>query len=316
MLAGAYRLRLPLPWPGVPHVNAWAIRSGDGFVLFDTGLHTDSSIDDLDIALQMCGLQLQDATLLVCTHAHSDHYGQARDILERAGCELWMHPRHEHEISMLTDRSAQIERRLQMARDAGAPAEQLRDFRTRLHSVGLGLSAVAHPDRPLLDGVRIATDLGDWVAYETPGHAPSHVCLFQPERRLLISGDHVLGRISLHFDYGHTPDPIAEYLRSLDVVQALDARLCLAGHGRTFTDVRAHIDGSRALVRERLDATLSALAAGPLTGYQTMGKLFQAQLSDFVGPFALYETLASLRHLQVTGAVSEVPGQPLRWMAD
>ena len=39
---------------------------------------------------------LEHVRLLVCTHAHSDHYGQAAPIVERAGCELWMHPNHEH----------------------------------------------------------------------------------------------------------------------------------------------------------------------------------------------------------------------------
>ena len=33
-----WRLRLPLPWPGVPHVNAWVIAAGTGVVLVDTGL--------------------------------------------------------------------------------------------------------------------------------------------------------------------------------------------------------------------------------------------------------------------------------------
>ena len=65
---------------------------------------------------------------------------------------------------------------------------------------------------------------------------------------MLISGDHLLGRVSLYFDYGYTPDPPGEFLHSLDVVDALDARLCLAGHGRTFTDVQAHIDANRELV--------------------------------------------------------------------
>src|SRR5207249_10244353 len=44
------------------------------------------------------------------------------------------------------------------------------------------------PSRQLVDGVPFATDLGTWHTLETPGHAPSHVCFFQPERRLLISG--------------------------------------------------------------------------------------------------------------------------------
>ena len=37
VLPGIWRLRLPLPWPGVPHVNAWALQAGDGIVLVDTG---------------------------------------------------------------------------------------------------------------------------------------------------------------------------------------------------------------------------------------------------------------------------------------
>ena len=102
--------------------------------------------------------------------------------------------------------------------------------------------------------------------HETPGHAPSHVCLFQPERRLLISGDHLLGRISLYFDYGYSPDPVGEFLHSLDVVEELDARLCLAGHGRTFTDVHAHVDGNRELVAERLAATAAALGGRAADG--------------------------------------------------
>ena len=44
----------------------------------------------------MCNLRLEDIRLVVCTHAHSDHYGQAATIVERAGCELWMHPHYEH----------------------------------------------------------------------------------------------------------------------------------------------------------------------------------------------------------------------------
>ena len=90
MLPGVFRLRLPLPWPGVPHCNAWAVASGDGFVLFDTGMHQPDSLAHLERALAMCNLRLEDSRLVVCTHAHSDHYGQAASVVQRAGCELWM----------------------------------------------------------------------------------------------------------------------------------------------------------------------------------------------------------------------------------
>ena len=69
------------------------------------------------------------------------------------------------------------------------------------------------PARDLVPGVEVVTDHGAWQVYETPGHAPSHVVLHLPAQRLLLSGDHVLGRISLYFDHGWTPDPVGEFLR-------------------------------------------------------------------------------------------------------
>src|SRR5437773_669682 len=148
-------------------------------------------------------------------------------------------------------------------------------LRVPLGAEGPGIARVVEPDRELVDGVTFATDLGTWHTLETPGHAPSHVCFFQPERRLLISGDHLLGRVSLYYDYGWTPDPAGEFLSSLDKVEDLDARLCLAGHGRTFTDVRAHIHANRALVAERLQRARQALAAGePLTAYEVIPHVY------------------------------------------
>ena len=120
------------------------------------------------------------------------------------------------------------------------------------------MAGIIEPDRPLVDGVVVDTDLGPWEVVETPGHAPSHVCLFQRERRLMISGDHLLGRISLYYDYGYSPDPAGEFLQSLERVEDLAPRLCLPGHGRTFADVEAHIPANRGWSRtaERIQDVL------------------------------------------------------------
>src|ERR1039457_2233940 len=268
VLPGVFRLRLPLPWPRVPHCNAWAVAAGDGVVLFDTGMHQPGSLAHLERAMQMCGLTLEDVRLVVCTHAHSDHYGQAASVVERAGCELWMHPNHAHMRSWAEDPDAAIDRRLEVARQSGVPEEPLRRYAAERGSRESGIAAAIEPDRDLLPGVIVETDLGPWTVHETPGHAPSHVCLFQPEHRLLISGDHLLGRISLYFDYGSSPDPVGEFLHSLNVVERLGARLCLPGHGRTFADVHAHIQGNRKLVHERLERVQEALGEGPLTAFE------------------------------------------------
>jgi glyoxylase-like metal-dependent hydrolase (beta-lactamase superfamily II) len=317
VLPGVFRLRLPLPWPGVPHCNAWAVADGDGFVLFDTGMHQSGSLANLERALAMCDLRLEDAHLVVCTHAHTDHCGQVATVLERAGCEVWMHPNHEHMTRRLEDPEAVLARRLEVARQSGVPEEPLRRYaESQSGQRETGIAGPIEPDRDLLAGVTVATDLGGWVAYETPGHAPSHVCLFQPERRLLISGDHLLGRISLFFDYGYSPDPVGEFLSSLDVVEKLGARLCLAGHGRTFTDVQAHIQGNRTLVGERLSSVLDAVrGGGEPTAFEIVPRVYGSLLSKPSAQWLLSKALAYLTHLEAVGEVERIPGEPERWTA-
>ena len=141
-------------------------------------------------------------------------------------------------------------------------------------------------------------------------HAPSHVVLHQPERRLLISGDHVLGRVTLVFDEGHTPDPVGEFLESLDRVDALDTRLALSGHGRPFTDVRGHISANRSLVSIRLDATRVALAQGPGTPFELAGRIYGELLSEATASWLLSKTRSWLTHLERLGEARRDDAEP------
>jgi glyoxylase-like metal-dependent hydrolase (beta-lactamase superfamily II) len=262
----------------------------------------------------MVGLKVDHVRLVVCTHAHSDHYGQAASIVERAGCELWMHPDHAHMTANVDDPEAAVERRLEIARSAGVPEEPLRQWAHARKGQSLGIAGIVEPARELLPGVTVPTDLGAWEVVLTPGHAPSHVCLWQPERRLLISGDHLLGRVSPYYDYGYTPDPAGEFLTSLDRVETLDARLCLAGHGRTFTDVQGHIAANRELIGQRLSALEEVLRAdGPVTAFDAVPRVFGEAMTPMNANWWLSETLCYLRHLQVTGRAEGDGARPERW---
>jgi len=307
VVPGLWRLRLPLPWPGVPHCNAWAIAAGSGIVLVDTGMHLPDSIAQLERALDQVNLRVEHVRLLVCTHAHSDHWGQAAPIRERAGCEFWMHPNHEHAVRTAEDHDLALARRIEVARQSGVPEEALRRYADRARAMPSGIASVIEPDRDLVPDVSLETDLGTWRVIETPGHAPSHVCLFQRERRMLISGDHVLGRISLYYDYGWSPDPVGEFLSSLDAVDRLDARLALSGHGRPFVDVHGHIEGNRKLVRERLDRVDAALASGRKTAVQIAPHVYDEPLTEYNAGWLLQETLCYLRHLELLGQVEHEP---------
>jgi glyoxylase-like metal-dependent hydrolase (beta-lactamase superfamily II) len=318
VLPGLWRLRLPLPWPGVPHGNAWAIAAGSGIVLVDTGYHEAGSLAQLERALAQVNLRLEHVRLVACTHAHSDHWGQAGPIVDRAGCEFWMHPNHEHATRAATDWQSVLAQRLEVGRQSGVPQAALERYAERLaqqKADSSGVARVLEPDRPLVNGVQIETDLGPWTVYETPGHAPSHVCLYQPDLRVLISGDHVLGRISLFYDYGWTPDPVGEFLSSLDVVDRLDARLGLSGHGKPFVDVPGHIDGSRQLALTRVEATLGALSNEPRPAVAIASEVHGGQpLTEANASWFLQETLCYLRHLEREERVVREPnGDTVGW---
>lgn len=299
VLPGLWRLRLPLPWEGVPHCNAWAVAAGPGIVLVDTGMHEPGSLAQLERAMEQVNLRLEHVGLIACTHAHADHWGQVAPIRARAGCEFWMHPNHEHATRSAADPEAALARRLEIGRQSGVSESALARYAERAKQAPSGIAEVIEPDRALAPGVRIESDLGVWEVYETPGHAPSHVCLFQAEHRLLISGDHLLGRISLYYDYGFTPDPVGEFLHSLDVVERLDPRLCLSGHGKPFLDVPGHIAANRALVRERLDAVLSSLERQPRKVVEIAPAVHGGELRPANANWWLSETLCYLRHLEV-----------------
>ncbi|HET7589911.1 MAG TPA: MBL fold metallo-hydrolase [Solirubrobacterales bacterium] len=316
VLPGIWRLRLPLPWPGVPHGNAWAIEADGGIVMFDTGIGGKGRLRQLDLALAQAGFGVEDVRLVVCTHSHTDHYGLGGAIVAAAGCELWMHPRWEHVRLLADDPQAALEQRLEVARQSGVPPASLERYReARSGDTETGIDLIKEPDRDLVPGVEVETDLGAWRVLETPGHAPSHVVLHQPERRLLISGDHLLGRTVLFFDHGHSPDPIGEFLASLDRVEPLDVGLVLPGHGRTFRDPEAKIAESRRQVAELIGKVLEALAEGERTAFDIV--------AEIVGPdgtkspasaWVLQIVLSCLDHLVLRGEVGKVEGtDPQRW---
>ncbi|MBK5219679.1 MAG: MBL fold metallo-hydrolase [Thermoleophilia bacterium] len=316
ILPGIWRLRLALPWPGVPHGNAWALAAGDGLVLFDTGMGGKGRLRSFELALAQVGFAVEDIDLVVCTHAHVDHYGLAAPITAAAECELWMHPAWEHIRLLADDPAAALEARLEVARLSGVPAAALESYRkARAEDDDTGVEAIREPDRELLPGVEVETDHGTWQVYETPGHAPSHVVLHQPESELMITGDHLLGRTVLFFDYGHTPDPVGEFLTSLEVVEPLGPNLCLPGHGKPFRDPEVKIAEARRQVGELRAKVGAALAGGERTAFDVVAEIVGAEnLQTPTTGFLLQIVLAVLDNMAARGEVRTIDSaDPRRW---
>jgi len=227
-----------------------------------------------------------------------------------------MNPNLAHARAHAEDPDAVFRRRIEVARQSGVPSAPLDAYAERRKEQGTGVAGWVEPARDAVEGVTFETDDGAWRILETPGHAPSHVCIHLRDGRVLLSGDHLLGRVSLYYDYGWTPDPAREFLASLEKVDALDARLCLSGHGRPFTDVRAHVRANQRLVAERLQRVEQALAGGQLrTAYEIIPEVYDTQLTAATGAWWLGETLCYLTHLERAGRVERLDGEPEHWRA-
>jgi glyoxylase-like metal-dependent hydrolase (beta-lactamase superfamily II) len=168
VLPGLWRLRLPLPWPGIPHCNAWVIAKDDGFVLVDTGMYDGGSMAQLDRALHHVKLDLDNLSLLLITHAHSDHWGQAAPIVERAGCEMWMHPNHTAQFANLSDPDRALTRRMEVARHSGVPDGALTEYVKRAKDMPSGVAETIEPDQPLVEGVTTSAPGRCWRPRATP----------------------------------------------------------------------------------------------------------------------------------------------------
>ena len=254
---------------------------------------------------------------MVCTHAHADHYGLAAPIVEAAGGELWMHPAWEHVRLLADDPAAALEQRIEVARQSGVPVAALERYReARSGDEETGIDAIQVPDRELVPGVEVETDLGTWQVYETPGHAPSHVVLHQPERKLLISGDHLLGRTVLFFDYGHTPDPVGRVPRQ--------PRRGRAPRGRTLP-ARPRPPLPRPRAEDRRGAPPGRGAAWPRsarrwpseerTAFEIVAEIVGAEnLNTPASAWVLQIVLSCLDHLALAGEVETVADtDPQRW---
>jgi glyoxylase-like metal-dependent hydrolase (beta-lactamase superfamily II) len=301
---GLWQLRLPLPWDTISSVNAFAIARDDGIMLVDCGSAGDPSHQKaLEAALGAAGLSPADVRVLVATHTHSDHVGLAAWVIARSGCRFLMHAASAHFYDAAREPARIEAARARRAAREGVPEERLADFGDVREELDGILEAVA-PDEHLVDGMRLPTLLGDWEVIETPGHAPSHVCLLQRDRGLVILGDLVARAFAPYLDYGYTPDPVGELLSSYDRVAALEpVRVGLPGHGRPLPDLAGVLDAHRAGVAERIGRARSAVAAGPAGAYELTRRVFGEPDSDQTVVWQLTEILCYLKHLRDAGAV-------------
>jgi glyoxylase-like metal-dependent hydrolase (beta-lactamase superfamily II) len=222
----------------------------------------------------------------------------------------------------ITGRDVDIERIVDEIRDWLAQAGVERPDAADLEAARIGVKRyvdVVRPDLLVDDGGLLKLDGWMLRAIATPGHSPGHLCFAIEGTSILLTGDHVLPRITpnVSFHPQSGPNPLGAYLASLERLRGLPVDVALPCHGRDIVNLETRIDELLTHHEERLDEVRALLADGAETVWDVTGGMDWAipwnEQGGFVRRSALGEAHAHLILLERRGLVARVGERPHRW---
>lgn len=238
ILENIYRIEIPLPGNPLKATNSYLI-CGERNLLVDTGFNREECRQAMDEALLSLNINM-DKTDLFITHLHSDHAGLI-GYLAAPGTSIYMSYADGQVVA-----NSRASTHWAMFNDFFVFSGML--------ASGVENSINNHPGyrfaAPATNNITLVADgyhltVGDYNfrCVATPGHTPGHMCLYEPQKRLLLSGDHILAKITPNITLWHLEeDVLGQYLQSLEQIAAMDIGLVLPGHRHTITDCRQRIN--------------------------------------------------------------------------
>jgi glyoxylase-like metal-dependent hydrolase (beta-lactamase superfamily II) len=318
---GIYWFKMPMPTDeaGLDYTNAYLIRGASGYLLVDVGWNTDAGFATLQKGMAAIGADVKEISQILVTHVHPDHYGMAGRIKKLSGASLAMHHIEEGFINSryisMEGLINQIDRLLEAN---GVPAKII----STLSNATVGLEryvVTAYPDITLHDGETVTTGEFNFNVIWTPGHSSGHICLYEPEKKIFLSGDHILPSITPNVSVHPQAieNPLGRYLNSLKELKRLEVALVLPGHEKPFTNFRERIEEILQHHEQRNGEILVALGNRPGTSFQVAQEVRWGQegswhsLPDFHKRIAVLETLAHLEMMAADGRVDRLPGNEI-----
>lgn len=316
---GLWSIPVPIPDNPLRYVLVYALESGDGVVLIDAGWPAKESWRALCDGLVEMGTTVENVKAVLVTHNHADHLGLAGRVREASGAYVALHALDATPLGPdLGTREEWHDGLLRHLTRNGMSDAEAADTVSAMNADLL--FGAPRPDVLLQDDERIKLPDLDLTVVWTPGHSPGHSCFYEPGRRLLFSGDHVLPRITPAVGvYARTVgDPLADFLLSLERLERYDVEEVLPAHEYRFSRLDQRLVQMAKHHTERLVETCAAVNAAPgATGWELAARLEWSRPWGQFGTqqrrFALGETLAHLKLLTARGEIVENGSEPTRW---
>ncbi|MDE3075260.1 MAG: MBL fold metallo-hydrolase [Chloroflexota bacterium] len=304
---GIFLLELPLPFPRLPIVNVYLIRDRDELGMVDCGMNVGGAFDALSAYLDHLGCSFKQIRQVIVTHNHPDHIGLSGPIRDASGANVVL---HRDDAAVLPSRYVSVDQILADMRAFlalhGAPEEEVPELTEASLRVRAFVSA-CRPGTEVTGGEAINVGDTRLELVWTPGHTAGHVVVYEPHRKLLFSGDHLLWKITPNVSKHpqSTLDPLHDFERSLQAVAAYDVVQTLPAHGPLGGRPAERVDELLAHHRARRQTCLDAIGSGAMSAWDVSRLMFPKVGAIYEQRMALFETLAHLEALKAEGRVAE-----------
>ena len=306
---GVFWLRMTLPMAGLDHINLYFLKDGDEYVVVDTGLGWKDAMDIWDkvFAENMGGAKVN---RVICTHLHPDHAGLAGWMCRKFDAPLLM-TMGEYFLCRL------------MAADTGNPApkegiafykragftdEQIENYKSRFGGFGKAISELPNGYERIRDGDTIKIGGSDWQIIVGSGHSPEHACLYNADKKIMISGDQILPNISSNVSVWPTEpqgNPLEDWIRSCHKLRDVTPKdtLVMPAHGIPFRG--AHHRLTRLIEHhEQALERLHEYCFEPKRSTEVYSVLFRRKINDGNRLMAVGESIAHLNCLTNRGRMT------------
>ncbi len=314
VVPGIWKITLPIPFP-LRSVNVYALVGQDGWTLIDAGIGTPDARAAFEEGLKIAGLSLNTLQAVVLTHHHPDHIGLSAEIYERSQnrAAVYMHPVDEHAVQIIW--SGTMHKRFNRVStffsEHGLPDTELWYNKVNPKTMHDLIRVPPHEVFTFVEDSQEITLSGEryriiWV----PGHSDGLICLYRERDGVLLASDHILPKITPNiglYSEHDRPNPLGDYLDSLQKVKPLHASIVLPGHREPLMDLAGRADEITAHHHERLQHLLDLLRERPQNTYELTRHLFGDRLKgDESLRMAFAEILAHLEYLRYQGRLTQI----------
>ncbi len=271
----AIPITFPLPFM-VGSMNLYFFRA-EPLTLLDTGPKTNPARKAIEKTLEAHGLRSRDLKRIIITHGHVDHFGLARELAQKSGAEIYIHP---YDASKVRPGYSFIQEKLPLLQEAGVPEEKLKELE------GWSKKAEGFLDpldelHPLWENEEILFDSFSLKVIHCPGHSQGHICLYSERRGELFGGDHILNHITPNPTIEPSPEApgrksqsLMQYLHSLKKIERLSLRRVFPAHGSVIDSPSRRIKEIYQHHHRRKESLYRLLNGQGSTAYALGHKLF------------------------------------------